>query len=483
MIDARRELWLPQEPARRFVAASGNYLGYASAAVAADPLTMACWFWSTSATLSQTLIGLTDSGDNSNYYRILLRGDIAGDYVRADARTSGGFVYSAITTAGYKTDQWQHACGIFASATDRRIYLNGGSVGQNTESVIPTTLNRTAVGVLWRSALVEPHSGLIFWPAIWRAELFVSELQRLAAGTPPWLIRPESIVACPRMDSLYDPYLRAYWANNGTEIAQPLRIADQRRTVLWLPGDAGEATEITPADLTQAQTLSEPTITQTHVITPADLTQSQTLDAPAITQVHVIQPADLTQGQELTSPLLVQTHVIAPADLTQSQTLGSPELVEGASVQPADLAQTQTLSEPTLSQTHVIQPADLTQGQTLGEPTLLQTHVISPSDLTQTQTLGSPEIVAGLFVQPANLTQIQELSWPLLTQVHIIAPVDLLQGQMLTEPTISELSSVIIPGIDIFSRPRIAETVCVLSRKECSLLMLSIKSTSCVLRQ
>jgi len=41
------------------------------------------------------------------------------------------------TSTGYSTGTWHHFLGVFASSTDRRVYIDGGSKGTDSTSIVP----------------------------------------------------------------------------------------------------------------------------------------------------------------------------------------------------------------------------------------------------------------------------------------------------------------------------------------------------------
>ena len=68
--------------ARNFIAASNQYMSNASAVVAAMPVTMACWFRSTSTTADQRLMTISAAGSLNNH-SLKADGSVAGDPVSA----------------------------------------------------------------------------------------------------------------------------------------------------------------------------------------------------------------------------------------------------------------------------------------------------------------------------------------------------------------------------------------------------------------
>lgn len=172
--------------ARNFNGTSAR-IHISSAVVSAAPYTMACWFRPANVTQSSGLISLSSS--TLQYSTIFFRGDIAGDPIDILVQGGGGQRISRSTT-GCTSGQWHHACGVFASATSRTIYLDGGSSATNTSSESPT-LNQTEVGAFRSSSW---FNGDIAEVGIWNIDLSAAEIAALAKGVSPALIRPQNLL-------------------------------------------------------------------------------------------------------------------------------------------------------------------------------------------------------------------------------------------------------------------------------------------------
>lgn len=180
--------------ARSFNDASNQYLEVDSAVLTDEPITMACQFKSDDATTFQTLMSIADKDVNTKWHKLILRGDMTGDPIHAgswDGATSG----FAITTWPYAAHVWHHACGVFAADNDRRVYIDGGSKGTNSNNVNVINLDTTAIGRLCRSSGGQCMSGVIAEAAIWNVALTDDEVKSLSKGFTPLLVRPQNLVA------------------------------------------------------------------------------------------------------------------------------------------------------------------------------------------------------------------------------------------------------------------------------------------------
>jgi len=163
--------------------------------VSAEPLTMACFFYSTSATANQSLITLNQGGSNSNYFGLGINGSVGGDPVYGYVNGSGAGNVNFNTTTGYTANTWHHACAVFTSSSSRDSYIDAGSVGSSTTARTVVSIDRLRLGVY--HGLGSPSSPLIgrmAEAAVWNAALTVAEIASLSKGMQPNQIRPQSLV-------------------------------------------------------------------------------------------------------------------------------------------------------------------------------------------------------------------------------------------------------------------------------------------------
>ena len=175
---------------RRFLRADGDYLEITSALVSTPPFTMACWFTLDDLTLSTDLMAIATDASNNQQHALIADGAVAGDFVVAFTQTTSSV--KAKTTTGITQGQWHHACGVWAAATDRRAFIDGGSKGTNTTNRSPSGMNRTQIGQSENNT--NRHSGLIAEAAIWNVALTDGEVATLAAGISPLRVRPSALV-------------------------------------------------------------------------------------------------------------------------------------------------------------------------------------------------------------------------------------------------------------------------------------------------
>lgn len=180
---------------------TNQYLSVLTGDLFADlPITMACWFKTSSVTTNQGILNICDNATGGQGIRLNAQGAVAGDPIRILA--VGTATAAADSTTGYTANTWTHACGVFASATSRTVYINGGSSASSTVNSTATGENRLFVGVTRAASAFSNYlSGDIAEVGIWNAALTSDEVLSLAKGFSPSLIRPQSL-------TIYAPMVR-----------------------------------------------------------------------------------------------------------------------------------------------------------------------------------------------------------------------------------------------------------------------------------
>jgi hypothetical protein len=207
---------------RLFDDANNEYAEIDSAVVATYPLTMAAWFYTDSIALRQTILAIADKDVADHFHQLIAHGLAAGDPVRYQCQ-GGGAVVIASTTTGFSANTWHHACAIGRNATDRSVFIDGGSEGTNAQDKTPANLDRTSIGRTGDSTPTFYMSGRIAEAAVWNVDLTDDEVVSLAGGVSPLRVRPESLVA--------------YWPLYGVGSPEPDYIGTYDLTLF--SGDSG----------------------------------------------------------------------------------------------------------------------------------------------------------------------------------------------------------------------------------------------------
>jgi hypothetical protein len=178
--------------ARAFVAASSQQLFNASAPLTGVPLSMACWYRTTTSGWKMLIDLANSAGGSTGEFGLGLSSTGAGIGAnRVVAQVNGS--NAAVSSASYSQGNvWEHAAAVFSGNSARAAYLNGGNKGTVASSATPSGINEVFVG---NDIFGEYHDGAIADAAIWAAALDDAEVAALALGVSPLLIRPSALVA------------------------------------------------------------------------------------------------------------------------------------------------------------------------------------------------------------------------------------------------------------------------------------------------
>lgn len=156
----------------------------------------------------------------------------SGQKLTAQTQDAGG-LRNAVGATSIGTD-WVSAVATFASATDRKVYLNGTQDASNTTSATPT--GTTISGNVGYSGGF-PALGSVAEAAIWNVALSAEDIAALN-NVSPLLIRPDALVAyIPLLDSgtldLVAP--AATVTGTLTKDNDHPSVIYPRRKALWVP--------------------------------------------------------------------------------------------------------------------------------------------------------------------------------------------------------------------------------------------------------
>ena len=143
---------------RLFDDAATEYL-YINSAVVGTPFAAVGWFNSNDVNHTGTLFWLGDKDVDDQYHTIMCRNAGLNNILHAQSRNVD--VQQADTSTGYTVNTWHHFRGLFVSATDRRILIDGGSKGTDANNITLANIDRTALGVHARASLAVYFSGML----------------------------------------------------------------------------------------------------------------------------------------------------------------------------------------------------------------------------------------------------------------------------------------------------------------------------------
>jgi hypothetical protein len=131
-----------------------------------------------------------DNASGTNFFAMFISGTSTN--LRINANTS--VANNVIASTNFNLNEWNHGCGVFTSATNRELFLNGASVGTSTVSAEPT-VSLLKIGARTSSGSVGNFmQDDIADVGIWNVALTAAEIASLADGMTCDKIRPQSLV-------------------------------------------------------------------------------------------------------------------------------------------------------------------------------------------------------------------------------------------------------------------------------------------------
>ena len=306
--------------ARDFDNGSSEYLEIDSAPVTAAPLTIAAWGNVDETWQSGVIASLVDASSGNDWFLVRTKYQSGpGEYTcNVYARSSDGLPEVDSTTT-FAIGGWHHLCGVFASASSRSAYLDGGAKATITDTITPSGIDKTSIGRIGDSTPAGYFEGKIAEVGIWNAALTDAEVAILAKGYSPLLVRPQSLV-------FYAPLIRdedrdivgglALTPVNTPSIAAHPRVIYPAPRYTFIQAAAGGGTVYysTPAGvLTFAGTVARLTATsKAGIIVPA----GTVLKLTSTPRAGAITPAGAVLKQTATP----RAGAITPAGATVKQT-------------------------------------------------------------------------------------------------------------------------------------------------------------------
>ena len=166
-----------------------------------EPLSVSCLFNADSISALMDLVNIQNGTDTGGAWRLRVNG--SGNILAATRSDDGGTTQTATTSTAASGATWYQAGGVFASATDRRAFLNGAGKGTDANSVTTTgKIELDMAAFRFVATLFNGFSGKIAEVALWNVALSDAEMAELGKFVCPLLINPGALVA-------YVPLVRA----------------------------------------------------------------------------------------------------------------------------------------------------------------------------------------------------------------------------------------------------------------------------------
>jgi hypothetical protein len=192
----------------------------------AGGMTLACWYRITvnGDSATQRLVSIGATANNDNYHVIECRDDVTLRGLRAASSSTTTGVETSGETPAARTNEWEHACGTFA--TTRRVAYRNGSLASsaNTASVSPTNALRVGINSLPGLSPNPGVQGAIAHACVWSRVLSEAEIWSLYDPATRW--------------DLYYPLGRRVWSF--ATAAGPATTVYAQEGYRWRDDDGGE---------------------------------------------------------------------------------------------------------------------------------------------------------------------------------------------------------------------------------------------------
>lgn len=154
------------------------------------PLSLSFWGKTTDFTNTNCLAAWENPTNQSEHY-MLLRGATTKKLTASDNLISPPAFGEASSVATPPSATWFHCCAIWASATDRRIWLNNVLATDATSVNVPTVVNFN-LGRL--GAGTNFYDGDMAEVAFWDVALTAADVKTLSLGFSPYHVRPQNLL-------------------------------------------------------------------------------------------------------------------------------------------------------------------------------------------------------------------------------------------------------------------------------------------------
>jgi hypothetical protein len=309
----------------------------ASAPATAVPLSFGGWVRSTTTAGTQGVASLANSASSVDSFRCIL----TGSKFRCAIGGGGGFSF-VDASANYTVNTWQHMLCVWSSATDRYVWMDGGSKGDGTggTSRTPAGINSMSLGRLGGSSPGSYLDGQLAEWGLWDVALTDADALMLAAGFSPLCVRPGNLIGYWPIIGRYSPEIDVVGGNGltvtGATVADhPRIIYDLASSGVYVPTSAGTAYDETGLGFnvlaqsgeTDLQAMSELGRAQT-LLALSGVTDAQAMQELARAQVLLAQSggSDLAAWSELARAQTILA-LTGETDLQAMSELGRAQII------------------------------------------------------------------------------------------------------------------------------------------------------------
>lgn len=199
--------------ARDLESGSSQYLEYAGAVLAAEPISVSAWIKPESAATATAVFSLGVNGGVARHTLV----HTSLSTIQAASTNSGGSGGQSTSAGTAPVGSWTQVGAMFGSSSSRKAVRNGVIATENTTALTISGLNRTLLGARYNTTLGAYFDGVVAEVGVWDVELTQAEWTALSKGISPLAVRPANLVA--------------YWPLFGGSSPEPNRLGSGDMTV------------------------------------------------------------------------------------------------------------------------------------------------------------------------------------------------------------------------------------------------------------
>lgn len=333
-----------------------------------SPITISAWIFA-SGVGGGAVCALTGPYGGDNWWTHTL--EVSATQIFSNTAAGGG-TDASINYALPAVGRWYHAALVVASATDRRLYVNGVLIGTSTVSRSFPAFAEARIGSIggnWGGA--SKLVGLAADVNVWRRALVLPEIQFISGVQWPLL--------CDTSDALIFDMGAGGGAGSHT-----LTGANSTQSNTGTTASIAQAHALAGANSVQANTGGTGSIGSDITLAGAAGSSANTGSVGAIGQVHVLVGAASAQANGASTGTITQVHALAGANATQAN-VGSTAALGETVITLAGSAgsSANTGSVGAITQAHVLVGAASVQDNVAAASAIVQAHVLAGANAVQ----------------------------------------------------------------------------------------------------
>lgn len=443
--------------ARHFENAAADKVHKTTAIITGYPWTISGWFLIDAAPAGfLSLFNIGESGF-TDYWGLWVDGAAAGDPIEIFTDDGAG-ASSATSTTGTTAGTWHHFTVTASGATNRTVYLDGGSSATDSTSRSPSGMTFTSLGNTGWSGFEDPFDGRLAEFVFRNVALSAAEVALLANGVNPFDLRPGTITGYAPIYGVSSPEPDFVSAVGWTVDSAPPVSAHPplaRSGIPMIVGTsfipAGTDTTITPpqGNLTLSATAPARLTASNRLPSAGDLALSSTAPSRVTGSNRLPAAGDLTLSSTAPTVQVGGDKVISPpqANLVLSATAPARVLASNRLPAQADLALSSTAPSRVTDSARAVPQANLALSATAPARQTASNRLPAAANLTLSSTAPTVDVSGGIVVPQGDLTLSTTAPTRTVDHIRVVPQANLtLSG---TAPTIGQGISISPPSANL----------------------------------